>query len=77
MTESLHSDAGRNVVRLERYLAHPPEKVWRALTEPAHLAQWFPAEVRLDLRPGGRVTFTFPGAGPDGQAVPDSSGEIT
>jgi uncharacterized protein YndB with AHSA1/START domain len=25
-----------------RSLAHAPEKVWRALTEPEHLAAWFP-----------------------------------
>jgi uncharacterized protein YndB with AHSA1/START domain len=31
------------VRRFERRLPHPPEKVWRALTEPAELAAWFPA----------------------------------
>jgi uncharacterized protein YndB with AHSA1/START domain len=30
------------VRRFERRLAHRPEKVWRALTEHAELAQWFP-----------------------------------
>ncbi len=27
---------------LVRELRHPPEKVWRALTEPAHLREWAP-----------------------------------
>ena len=27
---------------LVRELAHPPEKVWQALTEPEHLRQWAP-----------------------------------
>jgi uncharacterized protein YndB with AHSA1/START domain len=29
-------------VRFTRLLPHPPEKVWRALTEAGHLAAWFP-----------------------------------
>ncbi|MGW4592021.1 hypothetical protein [Amycolatopsis thermoflava] len=29
----------------ERHLKHPPEKVWRALTEPGELATWFPVHV--------------------------------
>lgn len=48
---------GRTVLRMERALPHPPEKVWRALTTPEHLAQWFPSTVRLDLREGGEIVF--------------------
>jgi uncharacterized protein YndB with AHSA1/START domain len=49
---------GRPVLRMERRLAHPPEKVWRALTEPAHLNQWYPFTVTaLELRVGGRIAF--------------------
>jgi uncharacterized protein YndB with AHSA1/START domain len=49
---------GRSVLRMERRLAHPPEKVWRALTEPAHLNQWYPFTVTaLELRIGGRIAF--------------------
>ncbi|HKC74762.1 MAG TPA: SRPBCC domain-containing protein [Chloroflexota bacterium] len=36
---------GRWQLRFTRKLAHPPEKVWRALTEPAHLAAWFPTDI--------------------------------
>ncbi|MFD2466565.1 SRPBCC family protein [Amycolatopsis silviterrae] len=52
---------GRPSVKLERTLAHPPEKVWRAVTSPEELAHWFPAAVTLpdDLSPGGKITFTF------------------
>jgi uncharacterized protein YndB with AHSA1/START domain len=37
------------------------ERVWAALTEPAHLAEWFgDAGAELDgLRPGGRITFRW------------------
>ena len=38
-------------------LHHSPEKVWRALTDPALLAEWLLPVVGLDLVPG--TTFTF------------------
>jgi uncharacterized protein YndB with AHSA1/START domain len=34
---------GRPALRFERRLHHPIERVWRAITEPAELAQWFVA----------------------------------
>lgn len=36
-------------------------RVWAALTEPAHLAEWFgDAGAEMDgLRPGGRITFRW------------------
>jgi uncharacterized protein YndB with AHSA1/START domain len=38
-------------------LPHPPAKVWRALTDPALLAEWLLPVVGLELAPG--ATFTF------------------
>jgi uncharacterized protein YndB with AHSA1/START domain len=35
-------------LRLTRRLAHPPDKVWRALTEPDHLAAWFPDTIVVE-----------------------------
>jgi uncharacterized protein YndB with AHSA1/START domain len=64
-------DEGRAVLRFERRLAHPPEKVWRAVTEPAELAHWFPARVEMDLRPGAPVHFVE--EDPD---IGESSGEV-
>ncbi|MGC4941660.1 SRPBCC family protein [Kribbella sp. DT2] len=61
MSESLTSVDGRTQLRMERALAHPPEKVWRALTEPGELAHWFPAAVELDLRLDGKISFAFDG----------------
>jgi uncharacterized protein YndB with AHSA1/START domain len=62
---------GRPVLRMERRLAHPPEKVWRALTEPAHLNQWYPFTVTaLELRAGGRIAF-------DGGAGATVEGRVT
>jgi uncharacterized protein YndB with AHSA1/START domain len=58
---TLQSSGGRWVLRFERRLAHPVEKVWRAVTEPAQLAHWFPAEMRMDLHPGAKIRFVFSG----------------
>ncbi len=49
----------RPAVRFERRLAHPPDAVWRMITDPAELRHWFPCEVELDLRVGGAMRFTF------------------
>ncbi len=57
MTETLSAVGDRTALRIERRLAHPPEKVWRALTEPTQLSQWFPFDVRLEPAEGATVTF--------------------
>ena len=53
---------GRPAVRFERRYPHPVDRVWRAVTEPAELAHWFPTTVEVDLREGGAMSFTFPDA---------------
>ena len=35
------------------------DEVWRALTDPARLSEWFANEVELDLRPGGEGVFRW------------------
>jgi len=48
---------------LTRELRHKPEKVWRALTEPAHLREWAPFEVDRSLGAAGTtVKFSWLGA---------------
>lgn len=45
-------------------LPHPPEKVWRALTDPALLAEWLLPVVGFELAPGAAFTFrteAYPG----------------
>src|SRR5207248_3341187 len=51
---------GQWQLRFERKLAHPQEKVWRAITEPEHLAAWFPSTVDGERAAGARLRFTFP-----------------
>jgi uncharacterized protein YndB with AHSA1/START domain len=54
-------------ISFEFDLHHPPEKVWRALTEPALLAQWLLPVTGLELEPGAAFTFkTQPHPGWDG-----------
>ena len=48
-------------------LPHPPEKVWRALTDPDLLAEWLLPVFDLELEPGAKFTFkTRPYPGWDG-----------
>ena len=45
-------------------LHHAPEKVWRALTDPALLAEWLLPVIDLELEPGKAFTFktqAYPG----------------
>lgn len=63
MTETLRTDDGRQVLRIERRFSHPPEKVWRAITRPAQLSQWFPATVEFELAVGSEVRFDMGEAG--------------
>ena len=47
-------------VALEFDLAHPPEKVWRALTEPQLLSEWLLPVANFRLQPGSQFTFKAP-----------------
>jgi uncharacterized protein YndB with AHSA1/START domain len=47
---------------LVKDLRHPPEKVWRALTEPAHLREWAPFDASGDLGKVGTLEVTWVGA---------------
>ena len=40
-----------------RTLAHPREKVWRAITEPEHLAVWFPDRIVGEMSAGAALRF--------------------
>jgi uncharacterized protein YndB with AHSA1/START domain len=54
-------------ISFEFDLKHPPEKVWRALTEPALLTEWLLPVVGLTLEPGAAFTLeTQPVGGWDG-----------
>jgi uncharacterized protein YndB with AHSA1/START domain len=62
---------GRLQLRFTRRLAHPPEKVWRALTEPEHLAVWFPTTIEGERAAGAPLRFAHRDA-----AAPAIEGEM-
>ncbi len=47
---------------LTRDLAHPPAKVWKALTDPMQLREWAPFDADRDLGAVGTVKLTTVGA---------------
>lgn len=47
------------ILRFERRLAHPPAKVWRALTESEHLRHWLPVDMTGERRAGATIVLTF------------------
>ena len=47
---------------LVRQLRHPPERVWQALTDPAHLREWAPFDADGNLATSRRVKLTTVGA---------------
>jgi uncharacterized protein YndB with AHSA1/START domain len=44
-------------LRFTRQLPHPPEKVWRAITEPQHLEAWFPQRIVGEWAVGAPLEF--------------------
>jgi uncharacterized protein YndB with AHSA1/START domain len=59
----VRKDGEKWTLILGRELRHPPEKVWQALTDPAHLREWAPFEVDGSLGTAGNtVNFTWVGA---------------
>ena len=61
MEGTLQEIEGQYVLRFERRLTHPPEKIWRAMTEASELAHWFPSEIHGAREQGATLRFVFPG----------------
>ena len=67
---TLTRQGDRWTLTFTRKLAHPREKVWRAVTEPAHLAAWYPQEIVGERRAGAPLRFvSSAGEGFDGQML--------
>jgi uncharacterized protein YndB with AHSA1/START domain len=59
----VRKDGEKWTLILVRELRHPPEKVWQALTDPAHLREWAPFEADGSLgTAGSTVKLTTVGA---------------
>ncbi len=72
-----HED-GHWVLRYQRLLAHPVEKVWRALTESDHLRHWMPCDIVGERQVGAPMELPFWPAHVEryGDATPTMNGEI-
>ncbi len=57
----IRKDGEKWTLILVRELRHPPEKVWQALTDPAHLREWAPFIVDASLGTIGTVKLTWVG----------------
>ena len=57
----VRKDGEKWTLILVRELRHSPEKVWQALTDPAHLREWAPFEVDGSLGTVGMVKLTWAG----------------
>jgi len=55
------NDGEKWTLILIRELRHSPEKVWQALTDPAHLREWAPFRVDGSLDTVGTVNLTWIG----------------
>jgi uncharacterized protein YndB with AHSA1/START domain len=66
-----HEKDGSYQLRYERHYPHPPEKVWRALVEPAELKHWFPATIEGERKRGAKLRFVF-----EGEASPVTEGSM-
>src|SRR5947199_522875 len=57
----VRKDGEEWTIILVRELRHSPEKVWQALTDPAHLREWAPFEADGNLDTVGTVKLTWVG----------------
>jgi uncharacterized protein YndB with AHSA1/START domain len=58
----IEKDGDKWTLVLVRDLAHPPPKVWKAITEPEHLREWAPFDSDRSLATVGTAKLTTVGA---------------
>ncbi|MBV9893549.1 MAG: SRPBCC family protein [Chloroflexi bacterium] len=56
-------------LRFSRRLAHPLEKVWRAVVEAEHRDSWFPQRIEGEWRTGARLKFVSEYGDFDGEVL--------
>jgi len=59
--DGVQNDKDKWTLILVRELRHSPEKVWQALTDPAHLREWAPFVTDANLGTVGTVNLTWVG----------------
>lgn len=76
MDSKLVQEDTNYVLIVERVLAHPPEKVWRAVTEHELLHQWFPADIDGKWVAGTELAFAFRHGEGDGLSEEEMRGLV-
>jgi uncharacterized protein YndB with AHSA1/START domain len=66
----LQDHEGRPMLRFERVLEHPPERVWKAMIEPVQLSAWHPTPFELEPVKGGLMRYIAAEGSP---AMPDGT----
>ena len=61
----LERRGGKDVIRFQRRIPHPIERVWAAITTPAELLGWW-GDAEIDLREGGRFVLRWLNTDDDG-----------
>lgn len=64
-------EGDRAVLTFERWLPHPIESVWAAITDPAERAAWM-GDTVIDARAGGRIEML-----PSSPPIPDDAKRMT
>ena len=64
----LRSSGDQTTLVFVRLFRHPPDKVWLALTDPAHLREWAPFDPDRDMSSTGAVNLSLVGA-PDQESA--------
>jgi uncharacterized protein YndB with AHSA1/START domain len=60
----------RPTLAFERVLAHPPERIWSALTNHHEMLEWHPTPFDIEPREGGRVSYR---STPQAPEMPDGT----
>jgi uncharacterized protein YndB with AHSA1/START domain len=63
-------------LRFTRWIPHPPDEVWRAITEPQHLDAWFPHRIVGPWVVGGKLRFESEYGDFDGEVMRYESGSV-
>lgn len=50
---------GKASIEFERFLSHPPETIWNAITDKEQLSAWYICKVRIEQGIGGNIEFWF------------------
>jgi uncharacterized protein YndB with AHSA1/START domain len=73
---TIEQTGDKHVLRYERRLAHPVERVWAAITEPDELRGWLAAAEELELREGGAISLRWLNVPDDTQEWEEKGVEI-